>query len=120
LELLVGFSAVEVWGNFDKAKTAVETEASALRAVVILAGAFPDKRTSIYALVNRHIDESVNKEWPEMTQQRVTLATLPTALIDALHDTRALTPQDESQRAAQSEMVSKLQNALGGRRQRVS
>ena len=38
--LLVGFIAVEVWNNFDKAKTAVATEASALRAVVLLAG-FP-------------------------------------------------------------------------------
>ena len=37
--LLVGFIAVEVWGNFDKAKAAVTTEASALRAVVLFAGA---------------------------------------------------------------------------------
>jgi uncharacterized membrane protein HdeD (DUF308 family) len=29
--LLVGFIAVEVWSNFDKAKAAVATEASALR-----------------------------------------------------------------------------------------
>src|SRR4029077_14847069 len=75
--LLVGFIAVEVWGNFDKAKSAVTTEASALRGVVLLAGAFPDEqRMSIYALVNRHIDESVNKEWPEMAQQQMTLAAL--------------------------------------------
>ena len=31
--LLVGFIAVEVWTNFDKAKAAVATEASALRDV---------------------------------------------------------------------------------------
>src|SRR4029077_19597600 len=85
--LLVGFIAVEVWGNFDKAKTAVTTEASALRAVVLLAGSFPEQRTSIYALVDRHIDESVNNEWPAMAQQRMTLETLPMALIEALHDT---------------------------------
>ena len=42
--LLIGFIAVEVWGNFDKAKAAVTTEASALRAVILLAGAFPDNR----------------------------------------------------------------------------
>ena len=118
--LLVGFIAVEVWGNFAKAKTAVETEASALRAVVLLAGAFPDQnRMSIYALVNRHIDESVNKEWPEMAQQRMTLAALPTALIEALHETLALKPADESQRAAQSEMVKELHTALDARRQRI-
>jgi hypothetical protein len=118
--LLVGFIAVEVWGNFDKAKGAVTTEASALRAVVLLAGAFPDEqRTRIYALVNRHIDESVNNEWPEMAQQRATLATLPTALIEALHDTLALKPTDDSQRAAQPEMVNELHTALDARRQRI-
>jgi Protein of unknown function (DUF4239) len=118
--LLVGFIAVEVWGNFDKAKAAVTTEASALRAVVLLAGAFPDEqRMSIYALVNRHIDESVNKEWPEMAQQQMTLAALPTALIEALHETLALKPADDSQRAAQSEMVKELHTALDARRQRI-
>jgi len=118
--LLVGFIAVEVWGNFAKAKTAVETEASALRAVVLLAGVFPDEQSmSIYALVNRHIDESVNKEWPEMAQQRATLAALPTALIEALHETLALKPADDSQRAAQSEMVKEIHSALDARRQRI-
>ena len=118
--LLVGFIAVEVWGNFAKAKAAVTTEASALRAVVLLAGAFPDEqRTRIYALVNRHIDESVNKEWPEMAQRRATLATLPTALIEALHEMLALKPADDSQRAAQPEMVKELRTALDARRQRI-
>ena len=42
--LLVGFIAVEVWSNFDKAKAAVATEASALRAVVLLAETFPEDR----------------------------------------------------------------------------
>ena len=117
--LLVGFIAVEVWGNFEKAKSAVTTEASALRAVILLAGAFPDEqRTRIYALVNRHIDESV-KEWPEMVQRRATLATLPTALIEALHETLALKPADDSQRAAQPEMVKELHIALDARRQRI-
>jgi hypothetical protein len=118
--LLVGFIAVEVWGNFDKAKAAVTTEASALRAVVLLAGAIPNEhRLRIYALINSHIDESVNKEWPEMAQQRATLATLPTALIEALHDTLELKPADDSQRAAQSEMVKELHTALDARRQRI-
>src|SRR4029077_11110758 len=118
--LLVGFIAVEVWANYDKAKAAVTTEASALRAVVLLAGAFPDEqRTRIYALVDRHIDESVNKEWPEMAQRRATLATLPAALIEALHDTLALKPASDSQRAAQPEMVKELHIALDARRQRI-
>ncbi len=117
--LLVGFIAVEVWGNFDKAKAAVATEASALRAVILLAGAFPEDRKRIYPLINSHINESVNKEWPAMAQQRMTLATLPTALIEALHETLALKPADDSQRAAQSEMVKELHSALDARRQRI-
>ena len=40
--LLVGFVAVQVWSDFDKAKLAVATEASALRAVVLLAENLPD------------------------------------------------------------------------------
>ena len=118
--LLVGFIAVEVWGNFDKAKAAVTTEASALRAVVLLAGAFPDEqRTRIYALVNRHVEVAVNEGWPAMAQQRMTLATLATALIEALHDTLALKPADDSQRVAQPEMMKALHTALDARRQRI-
>jgi hypothetical protein len=118
--LLVGFIAVEVWSNFDKAKVAVATEASALRAVVLLAGTFPEEqRTRIYALINRHIEESVNNEWPAMAQQRLTLSPLPTALIDELHETLALKPADDSQRAAQLEMVKALHTALDARRQRI-
>ena len=62
--LLVGFIAVEVWNNFDKAKVAVASEASALRAVVLLAGNLPEEqKTRIYALIDRHIEEAINKEW---------------------------------------------------------
>jgi Protein of unknown function (DUF4239) len=107
--LLVGFIAVEVWGNFDKAKAAVATEASALRAVVLLAGTFPEEqKTRIYALINRHIEVAVNQEWPEMGHQQATLSPLPTALIEALHDALALKPADDSQRTAQPEMVKAL------------
>ena len=70
-------------------------------------------------IINRHIDEPVNQEWPEMAQQRMTLAALPTALIEALHDTLALKPADDSQRAAQAEMVKELHTALDARRQRI-
>jgi Protein of unknown function (DUF4239) len=60
--LLVGFIAVEVWSNFDKAKVAVASEASALRAVVLLAGTFPEEqKTRIHALIDRHVEEAINK-----------------------------------------------------------
>ena len=104
--LLVGFIAVEVWGNYDKAKAAVATEASALRAVVVLAGTFPEEqKTHIYALVDRHIEEAVNEVWPAMAHHRATLSHVPTALIETLYYTLRLEPADASQRIAQTEMV---------------
>jgi positive regulator of sigma E activity len=118
--LLVGFIAVEVWNNFDNAKTAVATEASALRAVVLLAGALPPaEKMRVYGLINRHIEQAVNKEWPEMAQRRVTLSTLPTALIEELHHALAMHSADDSQRTAQAEMVKALHTALDARRQRI-
>jgi hypothetical protein len=117
---LVGFIAVEVWNNFDKAKAAVATEASALRAVVLLAGTFPEEQKArIYALINRHIEVAVNQEWPEMAHQQATLSPLPTALIEALHEALALKHADDSQRTAQPEMVRALHTALDARRQRI-
>ena len=118
--LLVGFIAVEVWNNFDKAKAAVATEASALRAVVLLAGTFPEEQKArICALINRHIEVAVNQEWPEMAHQQATLSPLPTALIEALHEALALKHADDSQRTAQPEMVRALHTALDARRQRI-
>ena len=118
--LLIGFIAVEVWNNYDKAKGAVATEASALRAVVLLAGTFPEEqKTRIHALIDRHIEMAVNEGWPAMARHRATLSTLPTALIEELHETLALKPADDSQRIAQSEMLRALEKALDARRQRI-
>jgi hypothetical protein len=119
--LLVGFIAVEVWNNFDKAKAAVATEASALRAVVVLAGTFPEEqKTRIYALIDRHIEVAVNEGWPAMARQGLTLSTLPTALVEELHDVLALKPVDDGQRIAKSEMVRAIHTALDARRQRIA
>jgi Protein of unknown function (DUF4239) len=118
--LLVGFIAVEVWNNYDKAKVAVATEASALRAVALFAGTFPEEqKTRIHALIDRHIEAAVNEGWPAMAQHRLTLSTLPTALIEELHDTLAIKPVDDSQRTAQTEMVKALHIAMDARRQRI-
>src|SRR6516164_4519109 len=55
--LLVGFVAVQVWNDFDRAKIAVASEASALRAIVLLAEHLPDDQKSrVRALVNSHIE----------------------------------------------------------------
>ena len=99
---------------------AVATEASALRAVVLLAGTFPEEQKArIYTLINRHIEVAVNQEWPEMAHQQTTLSPLPTALIEALHEAIALDHADDSQRTAQPEMIRALHTALDARRQRI-
>ena len=54
-----------------------------------------------------------------MARHRLTLSTLPTALIAALHDTLTLKPADDSQKIAQSEMLRALETALDARRQRI-
>ena len=118
--LLVGFIAVEVWNNYEKAKVAVATEASALRDMVLLAGTFPEEqKTRIYALVDRHIEVAVNEGWPGMARHRMTLSTLATSLIEALHVTLELKPADDSQRIARSEMVKAIDTAADARRQRI-
>jgi positive regulator of sigma E activity len=118
--LLVGFVAVQVWNDFDKAKLAVATEASAVRAVVIFADTLPDEhRMQLRTLMNRHIEEAVNREWPAMAHERLTLAPLSTHLVEALQFTVSLKPQDESQRTAQREIVAALHRALDARRQRI-
>ncbi len=118
--LLVGFIAVQVWGDFEKAKVAVATEAGALRTVVLFADAFPEEqKTHIDALINRHIEEAVNRDWPAMARGKAKLSTLPAALIEELHDALAITPANESQRTAQSQMMTALHTALETRRQRI-
>ena len=104
--LLVAFVAVQVWNDFDKAKLAVATEASALRAVDVFADTLPDEqRTQLRTLMNRHIDDAVNREWPEMAHRRASLTTLAPHLVEAQRLTVLMKPQDESQRTAQREIV---------------
>ena len=116
--LLVAFVAVQAWNDFDKAKLAVATEASAFRAILLFDQSFPEEQR-IRTLISRHIDEAVNQEWPTMAHHSLTLADLPTHLVEALRLTLSLKPQDESQRIAQREMVDALHRAADARRQRI-
>lgn len=53
--LLVGFMAAQVWSDFERAKLAVGTEASALRTAINFAETFTgDTETRIRTLINRH------------------------------------------------------------------
>ena len=118
--LIAGFVAVQVWSDFDRAKLAVATEASALRAAIHLDGSLPaEQRTHFRTLMARYIDDAVNREWPAMAQERLTLGTLPTAMVEALDLAVSWNAQDDAQRTAHREMVAALQRALDARRQRI-
>jgi Protein of unknown function (DUF4239) len=118
--LLVGFIAAQVWTDFEKAKIAVVNEASSLRAVILLAGSFPGEHEArLRDLVGQHIDTAVNQEWPAMARQKLSLASVPVHLLDALTATLALSPTGEGQKLAQTEIVTNLEKALDARRQRI-
>jgi hypothetical protein len=118
--LIVGFLAVGVWGNVDRAENAVSDEASALRSVVILSDDLPpDLRVRMRALVRRQIENAVNNEWPAMEDRRATLSAIPPPLADALHLTVQFDPPSEGETVTQRELVTSIQDALAARRQRI-
>jgi hypothetical protein len=118
--LLVGFLAAQVWSDADRAHGAVNREASALRAVVILAGAFQGESDArLRDLVRGHIQDAVNEEWPAMSRHAATLTIIPPRLAESLKLVLALDPQNPGQQAAQRELVLSVQTALDARRQRI-
>jgi hypothetical protein len=118
--LLVAFIAAQVWGDVDRANTAVNREASALRAVVLLSGSFPGEAEGrMRGLIRQHIREALTEEWPAMAGRRATLRMIPAPLAEALQTTLTLSTGDEGQAAAQREIVAALENALDARRQRI-
>ena len=118
--LFVAFTAAQVWADNERANAAVDREASALRAVVVLAGTFPGEPESrLHALIRHHIEEAVTHEWPMMARGTATLRFTPHLLAEALQLTLALTPNTEGQKTAQHEIATTLESAFDARRQRV-
>jgi hypothetical protein len=118
--LLVAFLASQDWGNAEKATAAVNREASAIRAVDLLADAFPDDvHARLAELIRRHVEQAVNQEWPAMAQGNATLTLAPPGLVEALKLALSLQATTPGQMAAQREMVTALGSALDARRQRI-
>jgi len=118
--LFVAFVAAQVWNDVERAKAAVSTEASALRAVILISDNFPEEaKTGLHALIRRYITHTVTLEWPIMARQLSTLTASPPTLVEALHLTLALTPNGRGQEVAQREMTAALERALDARRQRI-
>ncbi len=117
--LLVAFLASQVWGDLDRAHTAVNREASALRAVVILSQSFPEEAARLRGFIRQHIREAQTDEWPAMARRRATITIVPGSLAQAMQTALALPAQGEGQAAAQRAIVAELENALDARRQRI-
>ena len=118
--LLIAFLASQVWSDSDRASAAVNREASALRATVLLADQFPGQAdTQMRVLIRQHIQTAVRDEWPAMARRGVTLSIVSGALARALKLTLSLDPKTPGQNIAQREMVTAVQNALDARRQRI-
>ena len=95
-------------------------EASALRAIVLLAASFPgEPETRLRTLIHRQIEEAVTQEWPAMARRRATLTMTPAPLAEALQVSFALAPRGDGQVAAQREIIAAVQNAFDARRQRI-
>ena len=118
--LFVAFTAAQVWSDNERAENAVVREASALRAVTILAASFPgEPEAQLRALVRRHIQDVVAQEWQMMAKRIATLVVTPHALAEALQTAIALTPTNPGQQIAQTQTISQLETALEARRQRI-
>jgi hypothetical protein len=118
--LFVAFTAAQVWSDIDHANAAVNREAGALGAVVILADSFPeDLRTRMRSLVGQYIRQAATEEWPMMARHVLPSEPTPPALTQALQLSLGLAPQNPGQEAAQRQIATALENALDARRQRI-
>src|SRR5262245_50740603 len=117
--LLIVFTAAQVWGDLERANSAVAEEASALRNIVLLANALSEHdKSRLRELIERHLDVSETEEWPAMATGQAAIAT-PTALREALREALAFQTIDDTQKTAKTEIIDALQKALDARRQRI-
>ena len=118
--LFVAFTAAQVWNDNERANAAVNHEASALKAVLILAATFPgEPEAHLRGLVRRYIEETVTREWPMLARHAATLGASPAPLTEALQQVLALAPGNPGQQIAQHEIVTSLENTFEARRQRI-
>jgi uncharacterized membrane protein len=118
--LFVAFTAAQVWGDNDRGSAAVSREASALRAVMLLAvGLSPEQAGQLQNLIRSYIVQTTKVEWPLMARQKASLSAAPAALVEALQVVISMTPQSPGQQTVQHEIIGALGSALDARRQRI-
>ncbi len=119
--LYLAFTAAQVWGDIDRANAAVNREASALSAIVILAASFPgEPEQQTRAFVRRYIENTASQEWPMMARHSAKPTITPAPLAEALRLDLSLTPLNRGQETAQREIAASLESVLDARRQRIN
>ncbi|MFC5948044.1 hypothetical protein ACFQH9_07130 [Pseudonocardia lutea] len=118
--LLVGFLVADVWADRGQAASAVGEEASALRDVDLLSGAFPTAQPRIRQLLRDQIDAYVSAEWPQMSGGRATLTVAPAGLVEVQRVVLDLPVDTEGRRVAQDRLVTAVDRALEARRTRLA
>ena len=100
--LLIGFVAAQVWGDFDRARVAVNKEAGALREITLIAPSFPgETEARLLTLVREHIEMAIAEEWPLMASQHATVIKTSAPLAQALRLTFAIDAQDVGHASAE-------------------
>jgi hypothetical protein len=98
----------------------VSREASALRAVTLLAAGLPaEQEARLVASVRSYVEQAATVEWPMMARQTASLRAPPAPLAEALQEVVAMTPTGAGQQTAQREIITALDSALDARRQRI-
>src|SRR5262249_16109 len=83
--LVIVFTAAEVWVDNEEANLAVNHEAIALRAALVLSDSLPaEPRAYLRAQIGHYAQEVATKEWPMMAAGTATLATTAPYLAKAL------------------------------------
>ncbi|SPB15577.1 hypothetical protein NOV72_02797 [Caballeronia novacaledonica] len=118
--LLIAFTAAQVWNDTAQANAAVDTEAGALRSVVVLSAVFPeDARMQLRKLIREYIEYTATTEWKSMAQGAVTLKISPPTLNKAMQFALSLPANTPGQQTAQRQVAVSLEQALEARRQRI-
>ncbi|WP_144138320.1 DUF4239 domain-containing protein [Paraburkholderia sp. BCC1884] len=118
--LFIAFTAAQVWNDTARANAAVNTEAGALRTIVVMSAVLPqESQVELRKLLRDYIQYTATTEWPLMAKGAVTLNISPPSLNKALQSTLSLTVNTPGQQTAQREVVASLRQALEARRERI-
>jgi len=116
---LVGFLALHVWGEWDKAKSYVGEEATALREAVVLARVIdPALGQAMKADVRAHVARMPD-EWRDMAEHRLTLGAPPPELTRAIGRLTAQPVAGPAQQIAVERCLDAIDRALEARRYRI-